>query len=319
MATIIREETAKRNNKTIVTLAGDFVAPSLLSSIDQGFGMIDVLNEVGVDYVCLGNHETDIPYTALVKRIAQFKGTFINTNMPTFSPSLPKDCKIKITSQDGSHNREIAFLGLLLHDKTIYREGVFGGAELHPIRDALLEYTTANSSSVDAIIPLTHQDQADDNAMAEEGKGLKIPLILGGHDHEIYTGTHNGCVMLKAGMDAKHVAVVDVEWNNAEATFPTVSYELIKAKLSTPDPNVQASVDLHMKKLAELDELVLFTMSKDDLLYKHFMTFAKFPMGEMLSSKRIRFQQTTAGSMMCTAVERVLDTDFVFITSGSIR
>jgi hypothetical protein len=39
---------------TIVVLPGDFVAPSLLSSLDRGKGMIDMMNRVGVNYVCFG-------------------------------------------------------------------------------------------------------------------------------------------------------------------------------------------------------------------------------------------------------------------------
>ena len=42
---------------TITMLAGDFLAPSLLSSLDRGRGMIDMLNHVGgvgIQYVCIG-------------------------------------------------------------------------------------------------------------------------------------------------------------------------------------------------------------------------------------------------------------------------
>ncbi len=39
---------------TIGVLPGDFVAPSLLSSLDKGAGMIECLSQSGVDYVCIG-------------------------------------------------------------------------------------------------------------------------------------------------------------------------------------------------------------------------------------------------------------------------
>ena len=42
---------------TITMLAGDFLVPSLLSSLDRGRGMIDMLNHVGgvgIQYVCIG-------------------------------------------------------------------------------------------------------------------------------------------------------------------------------------------------------------------------------------------------------------------------
>ena len=67
----------------LTTLAGDFLAPSMLSSIDNGHGMIRMLNEVPVDAVCFGNHESSVPYGALVQRINEFGGAWLNSNMPS--------------------------------------------------------------------------------------------------------------------------------------------------------------------------------------------------------------------------------------------
>jgi 2',3'-cyclic-nucleotide 2'-phosphodiesterase (5'-nucleotidase family) len=72
-------------NKPIVILAGDFLSPSLLSSIDKGNGIVDCMNEAGVDFVCLGNHESDINIDFLYQRIKQSKFEWINSNIPDFT------------------------------------------------------------------------------------------------------------------------------------------------------------------------------------------------------------------------------------------
>ncbi len=41
-------------NLTIGTLAGDFLSPSLLSTIDKGVGIVECMGLSGVDYVCFG-------------------------------------------------------------------------------------------------------------------------------------------------------------------------------------------------------------------------------------------------------------------------
>jgi len=51
-----------------VTLAGDFVSPSTLSSIDGGRGMVKTLRACGVTHVSLGNHEADIKQGVLRER-----------------------------------------------------------------------------------------------------------------------------------------------------------------------------------------------------------------------------------------------------------
>ena len=113
---------------TITTLPGDFLAPSLLSSLDKGKGMIDLLNrvgDVGIQYVCFGNHETDVPIEDMRRRISEFKGVWLNTNMPDFQPALP-DFKI-IEVNAGGQRRRVGLIGLLTIDKNLYRPGAFGG------------------------------------------------------------------------------------------------------------------------------------------------------------------------------------------------
>src|SRR5262245_47849018 len=58
LATIVARERAK-GHPVIVTVGGNVISPSLLSGIDQGAHMIDLLNQVGVDVMAVGNHEFD--------------------------------------------------------------------------------------------------------------------------------------------------------------------------------------------------------------------------------------------------------------------
>jgi len=63
LRTLLRE-TRAANPNTISMLTGDFLAPYLLSSIDQGFGMMRMCNAAPIDYLTWGNHEADIPHEA---------------------------------------------------------------------------------------------------------------------------------------------------------------------------------------------------------------------------------------------------------------
>eukprot|EP00751_Fragilariopsis_kerguelensis_P041386 CAMPEP_0171020144 /NCGR_PEP_ID=MMETSP0736-20130129/29643_1 /TAXON_ID=186038 /ORGANISM="Fragilariopsis kerguelensis, Strain L26-C5" /LENGTH=117 /DNA_ID=CAMNT_0011457695 /DNA_START=34 /DNA_END=383 /DNA_ORIENTATION=- len=52
-----------------IVLAGDFLSPSTLSSIDGGRGMVATLRAVGVTHVSLGNHEQDLQLDSLRERL----------------------------------------------------------------------------------------------------------------------------------------------------------------------------------------------------------------------------------------------------------
>jgi 2',3'-cyclic-nucleotide 2'-phosphodiesterase (5'-nucleotidase family) len=50
------DEKSQGPDKTLIILAGDFLAPSLLSSLDKGRGMVDTMMACGITHVCFGNH-----------------------------------------------------------------------------------------------------------------------------------------------------------------------------------------------------------------------------------------------------------------------
>ena len=50
------DEKSKGPHKTLVVLSGDFLGPSLLSSLDKGRSMVDTMMACGITHVCFGNH-----------------------------------------------------------------------------------------------------------------------------------------------------------------------------------------------------------------------------------------------------------------------
>ena len=99
-----REEEEITANKCIAVLPGDFVSPSLLSSIDKGASMIRCMNSAGIDYVCFGNHEADISFHELQKRVKESSFQWINSNMPEIdipTDNAPPYVIIDVVSKSG--------------------------------------------------------------------------------------------------------------------------------------------------------------------------------------------------------------------------
>ena len=67
---------AHLRTNTVTIMAGNFLAPSLLSSLDMGSSLVDMMNRVGphgIQLACLGNREANIPTADLSKRIQEFQ------------------------------------------------------------------------------------------------------------------------------------------------------------------------------------------------------------------------------------------------------
>jgi hypothetical protein len=102
-----------------------------------------------------------VPYEELVKRIDEYKGCWINSNMPDLrcNKELPRYKVIEV--EGGGQKRKVGLLGLCTVDKNLYQAGAFGGA----MATALPVYETAaelrkkllEEEGCDLVIPMTHQ------------------------------------------------------------------------------------------------------------------------------------------------------------------
>jgi len=256
LATLIQE-----HKPCLVVCAGDFLAPSLLSSLDHGRGMMDVLESVGCTHVCIGNHETDIPMTALAERIQESKSiTWINSNMPDLDEKLGiTDRKTVPYSIVSAGDKKVALLGLLTEDPSLYRLTSFGGATIRPVNAVTEELIEELQGKVDLIVPLTHQSmEPTDRAFCERFGGGHFPLVLGGHDHEMFDEVINGCRVLKTGMDAENAAVIDIEWSGAVVN---VDAKILATRDFVADAATHDKVQAHQAILKELEQARLFNIS----------------------------------------------------------
>ena len=229
---------AHRTDNSIVTCAGGFFAPSLLSSIDKGRGMLELMNRVGVQFVCPGNHEAKIPFKELQQRMKDSKFTWLHSNMPDLNrEGLRALQHYAIVEVQGEHTtRKVGLLGLATNATTLLPRMAFGGATiLDPLETAAM-YAKMLEDQVDCIVPLTCLDMDEDVALANMGLGL--PVALGGHDgnvkHEIIEGQH----LLKLGTDANHIGIVDLTWTGKSKKSPRVNVKIHDSQTYQPDPKL---------------------------------------------------------------------------------
>lgn len=308
----------------LTTLAGDFLAPSLLSSIDHGRGMVAAMNAVPIDAVCFGNHECDIPFGSLVQRINQFEGTWLNSNMLSMKeePEL-REKLVEHHMVELEGGRSVVLTGFLIGgDKfaSLYRKGAFGGhaTKIKPVLESVDEVMSQVHSiypEADCVIPLTHQDMQDDVAITN--RGHNFPVVLGGHDHDVFCEHHNGTVIVKAGADAKNVAVIDLFWEKGAPpkSPPIVSIEMVPLEAPEgkerseapyqPDLKLQETVKILQRPAEELKAATLAAMPVDD--------------EDPLTSEGVRFHECTMATLLASGLRDIGGADGALMNAGSIR
>ena len=314
-------------SNVITTLAGDFLGPSLLSSLDHGVSMVDMMNRVPVDAVCFGNHESDVPYLSLKRRIEEFNGVWLNSNMPGWGKdpdaNEPECPHHHVFNLEGG--RSLVMLGLNVgggENASLYRDGALGGhaAGIVPVLDAVddaVAIAKADCPDADAIVPLTHQDMPDDLALARKGH---FPLILGGHDHGEFDESVDGCVVLKAGEDAKNVVIVDLYWPEDAPRGTPPQITVAKKRLAPPKqkkgeppvewtptyvpcPEASAAAKRWLEPAKELEVATLTKIISDP----------------PLSSVGVRSGVSSMATLLATAMRDVVGADAAFMNSGGVR
>jgi len=305
-STCLQECKANGAHKTISTLPGDFVAPSLLSSLDKGSSMIKCLNQAGLDFACIGNHESDVPINHLHNRMRESSFKWINSNMEDFP--LPADIKlpkyeiVEVVGEEG-HTRRVALIGLCCEDRSVMKPGAFADCFIEPVLESGARWYKylIETEKVDAVIPMTHQFIKFDREMAKQQVGY--PIILGGHDHQPFNEEYGNCKVLKVGMDGARIGIINITWADAEAAAPTVTIAEKEAKDIARDPAVQATVDKCKQILVEIEQSCLCAIPSDVIL----------------SSVGMRLGTTSVGTFICTTLRKALSCDLCMCGSGSIR
>lgn len=235
----IHKKLLAENPNTFMVMAGDFLNPSLIGTLKykgeriRGKQMIETMNAMNFDLVGFGNHEFDLGYNDLQKRLNESNFNWISTN------SLHQIDSTKIEAffveKNGvKTNIERTFIKEF---KNKYGKSVkvgFIGPTINSNPKDYVNYgdfyeDSENAFNVlknktDFVIGLTHLQQNQDELLAKMLP--KIPLIMGGHEHTNRLVPIGNCKIAKADANAKtvyvHRLVYDVKTKKISITSELV-------------------------------------------------------------------------------------------------
>ncbi|MEP6948514.1 MAG: metallophosphoesterase, partial [Ginsengibacter sp.] len=249
VATVVKQHETRY--QTFVVLAGDFVSPSVIGTtkIDgqnvNGRQMVDIMNKTGVDLVTFGNHEFDIPDADLQQRINESQFAWVSSDV------LHKDSNGIVSHFYKTKPDSVAiptyYLLSSAHDQ--FKIGIVT-ATISSNKQTWVEYTD-NLQSIkrawkqagrqsDVVVGLTHLDLAEDEKILHELK--RIPLIMGGHEHQHNYVTIGKGSVAKADANAKTLYRHLVFRDGKRGKIKIIS-ELINVDSTVmPDPVIAAAV-----------------------------------------------------------------------------
>lgn len=210
---------------TYLFLAGDFLNPSLLGALKvngervRGRQMIEIMNAMRFDLVTFGNHEFDISEEDLQKRLNESTFPWVTANVKqvtedgpkpfvvegSFAPvPIPETHVITVSNKAGKLVK-LGFVSVTLPSNPqdyVFYEDIYEAAQR--------AYSELEKTS-DVVFGFTHLALEQDREVARLLP--KLPLIMGGHEHNnMLVPTKNG-VIAKADANAKTIYIHTITYN----------------------------------------------------------------------------------------------------------
>jgi 5'-nucleotidase len=295
----IKQQMAAAGKTPVLVIAGDFLSPSVASSVFKGEQMVAALNAAGLDFATLGNHEFDFGSDLLIQRMDEAKWQWVVSNVVDTNTGKPiGNAAPYVVRQYG--DLKVGMIGLCLTSEEITPDNLKHLRLIDPAEAAAEYIPRLKAEGANVIVAITHLTFAEDRALAE--RFPEIDLIIGGHEHFPITATENRTLISKAGSDAKFVARIDLN-RRADGLIERF-FELIPVTASIPDdPATLAVVTDYETRLGTALDAVVGTSRA----------------GLDADSVRTRGGETNLGDLVADAVRNEAGTDVAIINSGSIR
>ncbi|MEM9012117.1 MAG: 5'-nucleotidase C-terminal domain-containing protein [Pseudomonadota bacterium] len=301
LATVVNQVRAE-GGTVIVTSGGDSISPSLFSGFDQGAHMIDLLNQVGLDAMVLGNHEFDFGPDVAEARIAEANFPVLSNNAMEEDGTLLDGVTEHLMIEVGDHT--VGLFGLTTAS-TAVKSSPGPVTFRDPVEIAAEMAETLQGEGADMVIALAHTDLGED---AELYQDAPVDLILSGDDHDVRVQYDGRKALIESGSQAEFVTVITLDMATVEGRRgPEFTWEpsfrLVNTADVTPDETLAAAVAVYEAQLSEALDVTIGSTDVD------------------LDTRRTTVRSTETGfaNLIVDAMAWATEADVAITNGGGIR
>ncbi|PYZ92724.1 hypothetical protein CR194_13800 [Salipaludibacillus keqinensis] len=277
--------------------AGDIFSGNAVVDLQEGEPIVELLNEMGLDAMAIGNHEFDYGQEAFAAREEQANFDWLSANMEVVDPEIPikQPEPYEIYEIDGVN---VGIFSLTQNPPATRLSGI-AGIDFHDYVETAEHYAYLQDET-DILIALTHIGNSADKNLAENIDFFDV--IIGGHSHSriFEADVVNGTPVVQAGSDALFVGHFNLEFDGTDVTFNDYYLQDVD-ELTEVNQDVQDMVDAYNAEAEELlKEVVGFTNTG-------------------LSRDARWARDTSLGNFWTDSMKEALNADMAITNNGGIR
>ncbi|KAI9847569.1 MAG: hypothetical protein M1837_002143 [Sclerophora amabilis] len=286
--------------------SGDAFNPSLESSVTKGGHMVPVLNGIGTDVACVGNHDLDfgIPQFRHLAGQCTFPWLLGNVLDPGLGDNVSLGSCPKSLMLTSSNGVKIGVVGLVerewldtinsLPPGLIYKSATATAIELVPL---------LREQGAEMIVAVTHMREPNDVKLATKTPPGLIDLILGGHDHfynhQILNKTH----VLRSGSDFRQFSYIEARRKPDKQGW---DFDITRRDIVRETPEDPSTVNLVEKLTSNLK-----TKLEKPIGYTAAPLDGRFT--------TVRTKESNLGNFTCDLMRYYYSADCTIMAAGTIR
>ena len=233
------------DDRYLILSGGDNWSGPAISTWFQGESMTAVMNAMAYDASAIGNHEFDFKIEGLQAREAEANFPYLSANIRVKATGeIPDFATPYVVEESDGARVGIVGLSSLSTPFTTFPTHVedYEFIGYQEALEAVLPQVRAQS--VDFVILLTHLTGSEMRDLAPYAAAQEIPLILGGHSHEIINETVAGVSLMQTGSYMRGYGRVDLAFDPQADGGMTLVTSLMQNKNGQPVAAVAAVVNL---------------------------------------------------------------------------
>ncbi|KAF4554371.1 Hypothetical protein D9617_4g001240 [Elsinoe fawcettii] len=238
----------KDQPKLLTFFSGDAFNPSLESSVTKGSHMVHVLNNIGTDATCVGNHDLDFGIPQFHKLVKQCKFPWLLSNiLDQDGKNILGDCPPThmMTSSNGI---KVGLIGIAEQEWISTVNSLPPDLPFISASESAIKYAKElREQGAEMVIALCHQREVNDNRLAAEVPEGTLDIILAGHDHHYRYSKINGCHIICSGSDFKQLSYVEAQRKTSGTGW---NFNITRRDITKDIPEDQPTVALMDKLFA---------------------------------------------------------------------
>jgi 5'-nucleotidase/UDP-sugar diphosphatase len=256
-------EDFKIDGPFLILSGGDMWTGPAISTLTSGKSMVEVMNILGYSATALGNHEFDFTIDTLRKRLTEMDFPILAANIRERESGKRADFTLPYIIKE-VNDVAIGIIGLttLSVPKTTKPANVTEYVFTPYARELREIVPRVKSEGAELIILIGHLCHDEMRELAPLAREFGIPVIGGGHCHQLFEETFEGVTLLQSGSQYDNYAKAELLFDDFADTLISISSSVHANSDSIRDMSIESVVSKWRNRLDKtLTEVIGYTSS----------------------------------------------------------